>query len=206
MVKHPPVLDAGAPAGPGDSAPAARWRRRCGGCGTPGRRAARPPRTRPEPGPALRHPGLLCYASPDTVLGLLSLTAAAALAAAPAPTPSPPAPSSDDATYKQLELVARVLSYVQNNHVEKVDERQLLYGAIKGMLDTLDPHTVFMPPEVFKEMKIDTAGEFGGLGLDVVKKGDSLLVVSPVDDTPAARAGIQPGDEILAIDGESTKG
>jgi len=133
------------------------------------------------------------------------LTAAALLAAAPAPTPAP-APSSEDATYKQLELFARVLSYVQNNYVEKVDERQLLYGAIKGMLDTLDPHTVFMPPEVFKEMKIDTAGEFGGLGLDVVKRGDALVVVSPVDDTPAARAGIQPGDEILAIDGESTKG
>jgi carboxyl-terminal processing protease len=74
------------------------------------------------------------------------------------------------------------------------------------MLDTLDPHTVFMPPELFKEMKIDTSGEFGGLGLDVVKRGDALVVVSPLDDTPAARAGIQPGDEILAIDGESTVG
>jgi carboxyl-terminal processing protease len=144
------------------------------------------------------------------VLGLLSLTAAAALAAAPAPTPAPaspvPLPATEDSTYKQLEILARVLSYVQNNYVERVDDRQLVYGAIKGMLDTLDPHTVFMPPEVFKEMKIDTAGEFGGLGMDVVKRGDVLVVVSPVDDTPAARAGIQPGDEILAIDGESTKG
>ena len=124
------------------------------------------------------------------------------LAAAPAS----PAPPPDDATYRQLELFARVLSYVQNNYVEKVDERQLVYGAIRGMLDTLDPHTVFMPPELFKEMKIDTSGEFGGLGLDVVKRGDALIVVSPLDDTPAARAGIQPGDEILAIDGESTLG
>src|ERR1700758_2746931 len=81
------------------------------------------------------------------VNGLSSLLLLAALAAAPAP-PTPP----EDATYKQLELFARVLSYVQNNYVEKVDERQLVYGAIRGMLDTLDPHTVFMPPELFKEM------------------------------------------------------
>ena len=133
--------------------------------------------------------------------GLSSLLLLTTLVAAPAPPPS-----QDDGTYKQLELFARVLSYVQNNYVEKVDERQLVYGAIRGMLETLDPHTVFMPPEIFKEMKIDTSGEFGGLGLDVVKRGDALVVVSPLDDTPAARAGIQPGDEILAIDGESTSG
>jgi carboxyl-terminal processing protease len=135
------------------------------------------------------------------VNGLSALLLLTTLAAAPAPAPLP-----DDATYKQLELFARVLSYVQNNYVEKVDERQLVYGAIRGMLDTLDPHTVFMPPELFKEMKIDTSGEFGGLGLDVARRGDALVVVSPLDDTPAARAGIQPGDEILAIDGESTVG
>src|SRR5262249_32797327 len=80
-----------------------------------------------------------------------------------------------------------------------------MYGAIKGMLDTLDPHTVFMPPEAFKEMKIDTSGEFGGLGLEVAKKNDVLTVVNPIEDTPAARAGIQTGDQILKIDGESTK-
>jgi carboxyl-terminal processing protease len=97
-----------------------------------------------------------------------------------------------------------VLSYVQNNYVEKVDERGWS-GAIRGCWRP-STHTVFMPPEIFKEMKIDTSGEFGGLGLDVVKRGDALVVVSPLDDTPAARAGIQPGDEILAIDGESTVG
>ena len=77
------------------------------------------------------------------------------------------APSRSEATYKQLELFARVLSYVQNNYVEPVDERQLMHGAIKGMLDTLDPHTQFMPPDVFKEMKIDTSGEVGGLGIEI---------------------------------------
>ena len=69
---------------------------------------------------------------------------------------SGPAIRSDE-TYRQLELFARVLSYVQNNYVEPVEDRQLIYGAIKGMLDTLDPHTVFMPPEAFREMKIDTS-------------------------------------------------
>ena len=112
----------------------------------------------------------------------------------------------DDETYKQLELFARVLSYVQNNYVERVPEQQLIYGAIKGMLETLDPHTVFMPPELFKEMKIDTSGEFGGLGIEVAKKSDAIVVVSPIDDTPAARAGIRAGDEIVSIDDQSTKG
>jgi len=146
--------------------------------------------------------------SPRAVCAVFLLAAASVLAApaAPAPAPAPATPAADEATtYKQLELFARVLSYVQNNYVEKVDDKQLIYGAIKGMLDTLDPHTVFMPPDVFKEMKIDTSGEFGGLGLDIAKKGDVLVVVTPVDDTPAARAGVRAGDEILAIDGESTR-
>src|SRR6185295_3104680 len=115
-------------------------------------------------------------------------------------------PGSAEGTYKQLELFARVLSYVENNYVEPVDDQQLMYGAIKGMLDTLDPHTVFMPPDVFKEMKIDTSGEFGGLGIEIAKKNDVIPVVAPIDDTPAARAGVRPGDQILKIDDEITKG
>ncbi|HYV45250.1 MAG TPA: S41 family peptidase [Myxococcaceae bacterium] len=115
-------------------------------------------------------------------------------------------PGSAEGTYKQLELFARVLSYVENNYVEPVDDQQLMYGAIKGMLDTLDPHTVFMPPDVFKEMKIDTSGEFGGLGIEIAKKNDVITVVAPIDDTPAARAGVRPGDQILKIDDEITKG
>ncbi|QRK04026.1 S41 family peptidase [Archangium violaceum] len=109
-------------------------------------------------------------------------------------------------TYEQLEVFARVLSYVQNNYVEPVDDKKLMQGAIKGMLETLDPHTVFMPPEVFKEMKIDTSGEFGGLGIEVARKGEGIVVVAPIDDTPAARAGIRAGDELVAIDGESLQG
>jgi carboxyl-terminal processing protease len=116
----------------------------------------------------------------------------------------PPPPSTT--TYAQLELFARVLSYVENNYVEPVDGQQLMHGAIKGMLATLDPHTVFMPPEVFREMQIDTSGEFGGLGIEVSRRDDRVVVVAPIDDAPAARAGIRAGDEILGIDGESTKG
>ncbi len=116
-----------------------------------------------------------------------------------------PAPARGEGTYKQLELFARVLSYVENNYVENVDEQQLMYGAIRGMLDTLDPHTVFMPPDVFKEMKIDTSGEFGGLGIEIARKNDNLVVVAPIDDTPAQRAGIRSGDQILKIDDEATR-
>jgi carboxyl-terminal processing protease len=110
-----------------------------------------------------------------------------------------------ESTYKQLELFARVLSYVENNYVEEVEQQQLVYGAIKGMLETLDPHTVFMPPDVFKEMKIDTSGEFGGLGIEIARKNDGIVVVAPIDDTPAQRAGIKSGDQILSIDGEQTR-
>src|SRR6476660_68698 len=120
-----------------------------------------------------------------------------------APTPSPQ--NHSEQTYKQLELFARVLSYVENNYVEPVDQQQLMYGAIKGMLETLDPHTVFMPPEVFKEMKIDTSGEFGGLGIEIARKNDGIVVVAPIDDTPAQRAGIKQGDQILKIDDENCR-
>jgi carboxyl-terminal processing protease len=111
----------------------------------------------------------------------------------------------EDDTYKNLEVFARVLSYVENNYVEPADQRKLMHGAIKGMLETLDPHTLFMPPEVFKEMKIDTSGEFGGLGIEIARKGDRIVVVAPIDDTPAARAGVRSGDELLRIDNESTE-
>ncbi|MBL8911578.1 MAG: S41 family peptidase [Archangium sp.] len=117
----------------------------------------------------------------------------------------PPPQNRAEGTYKQLELFARVLSYVQNNYVEQVDEQQLMHGAIKGMLDTLDPHTQFMPPDVFKEMKIDTSGEFGGLGIEIAKKNDNIVVVAPIDDTPAQRSGIKSGDQIVKIDDESTR-
>lgn len=121
--------------------------------------------------------------------------------------PTPPKPPTDEAErYRQLEAFARVLAYVENNYVEPVDREALMHGAIRGMLETLDPHTVYMPPDVFKEMKIDTAGEFGGLGLELARKDDRIVVVAPLDDTPAARAGIRAGDELVALDGRALRG
>ncbi|MBI5549843.1 MAG: S41 family peptidase [Deltaproteobacteria bacterium] len=114
--------------------------------------------------------------------------------------------------YRQLDVFTRVLSYIENNYVEEVNEKKLIQGAIKGMVGTLDPHTLFMPQEIFKDMKVDTSGEFGGLGIELtsrmqVKNGvrsEVLMVVAPIDDTPAARAGVKAGDVIFKIDGEST--
>jgi len=110
------------------------------------------------------------------------------------------------AGYGKLDVFARVLAFVENNYVDEVDGNQLIYGAIKGMLSTLDPHTIFLAPDEYAAMRADTSGEFGGLGVEIAAGEDALVVVAPIDDTPAARAGIQPGDRILAIDGESTKG
>jgi carboxyl-terminal processing protease len=109
-------------------------------------------------------------------------------------------------TYAQLELFARVLSYVENNYVDEVDSRALIQGALRGMVDTLDPHTVYVPPELFRALKADSAGEFGGLGLELARKDEALVVVAPLDDSPAARAGVMPGDVLVSIDGEPTQG
>ncbi|WP_373045011.1 S41 family peptidase [Vulgatibacter sp.] len=114
--------------------------------------------------------------------------------------------SARAAGYGKLDVFARVLAFVENNYVDEVDGDQLVYGAIKGMLASLDPHTIFLPPEEYQAMRADTSGEFGGLGVEVMADEASLLVVAPIDDTPASRAGIKAGDRILAIDGESTKG
>src|SRR5690606_28952764 len=108
--------------------------------------------------------------------------------------------------YGRLDVFARVLAFVENNYVDEVDGDRLIYDAIKGMLSSLDPHTTFLPPEEYQVMRADTSGEFGGLGVEISADEESLVVVAPIDDTPAARAGILAGDRILAIDGESTKG
>jgi len=89
--------------------------------------------------------------------------------------------------------------------VDEVKSRELIYGAVKGMLDTLDPHTAFMTPEAFKEMQVETSGSFGGLGIEITVKDRMLTVVAPIDGTPADRAGIQPGDRIVKIEGQLTK-
>lgn len=111
----------------------------------------------------------------------------------------------DDA-YRKLEIFTKVLHYVETNYVDEVDEEQLIYGAIGGLVDTLDPHTAFMPPDVYRRMKEDTQGKFGGIGIEVAAKERKLVVVSPLEGTPAARAGVEAGDVIVAIDGKSAEG
>src|SRR5690606_16183511 len=107
-------------------------------------------------------------------------------------------------TYRSLDLFAKVLAYVENSYVDETDSRTLIQGAINGMLDTLDAYTAFLPAEEYRHMKADTANEFGGLGLEVRKEDDRLVVVEPLEDSPASRAGILPGDWIVSIDDTPT--
>jgi carboxyl-terminal processing protease len=107
--------------------------------------------------------------------------------------------------YESIELFTDVLKIVQKNYVENVDTKKLVYGAINGMLSSLDPHSSFLPPDMFKEMKIETKGSFGGLGIEITIKEGFLTVISPIEDTPAFRAGIKSGDQIIKIDDKLTK-
>jgi carboxyl-terminal processing protease len=107
--------------------------------------------------------------------------------------------------YEELKTFTEVLSMVKKYYVEDVSTKDLVYGAIKGMLNSLDPHSSFMPPEAFKEMQVETKGEFGGLGIQIGVKDGVLTVVSPIEDTPAWKAGIKAGDKIIKISGKPTK-
>ncbi len=109
-------------------------------------------------------------------------------------------------TYKYLELFGDVFERVRKDYVEDVSDQQLLENAINGMLTGLDPHSGYMPAKSFQDMQEQTKGEFGGLGIEVVMDNGFVKVVSPIDDTPASRAGIQSGDYIVAIDGKSAGG
>ncbi|OGU14367.1 MAG: peptidase S41 [Geobacteraceae bacterium GWC2_53_11] len=107
--------------------------------------------------------------------------------------------------YESIELFTDVMSIIKKSYVEEVDTKKLIYGAINGMLSSLDPHSSFMPPDTYKEMKIDTKGAFGGLGIEISIKDGVLTVISPIEDTPAFKAGIKAGDMILKIDDKFTK-
>lgn len=111
-----------------------------------------------------------------------------------------------DTAYEKLKILADVMAIVERNYVEPVRVDNLIHGAINGMLETLDPHSSFMTPEVYKEMQTETRGSFGGIGFEITIRDKVLTVVAPIEDTPAYRAGIQSGDQILRINGKSTKG
>jgi carboxyl-terminal processing protease len=107
--------------------------------------------------------------------------------------------------YESLELFTNILSIVKKNYVEEVETKNLVNGAVGGMLNSLDPHSAYLTPEHYKDLQMDTQGRFGGLGIEITVKGGVLTVVSPIEDTPAFKAGIKPGDMIFKIEDEFTK-
>lgn len=113
--------------------------------------------------------------------------------------------SAENETYQELKVFTEVLSLIQKNYVEETGPKDLVYGAIRGMLASLDPHSVFMTPDMYREVQVDTKGEFGGLGIQIGIKEGRLTVISPIEDTPAFRAGVLAGDWIVEVDEVPTK-
>ncbi len=113
---------------------------------------------------------------------------------------------NDSATYRQLNLFGEVFERVRVDYVEEVSDAKLIESAINGMLTSLDPHSSFLNEKNFRDMQVQTKGEFGGLGIEVTMESGLVMVVSPIDDTPAFRAGIKTGDLILQLDGEPVLG
>ena len=109
-------------------------------------------------------------------------------------------------TYEYLDLFGNILERVRSNYVEEVDDVELIQAAIRGMLSSLDPHSGYLDPESFNDMQVQTRGEFGGLGIEITQEDGFVRVVSPIDDTPADRAGLEAGDFITHVDGESILG
>ncbi|MGH1455343.1 MAG: S41 family peptidase [Alphaproteobacteria bacterium] len=109
-------------------------------------------------------------------------------------------------TYKQLNLFGDVFERVRSEYVEEVTDKDLIENALNGMLSSLDPHSSYLSEESFNDMKVDTKGEFGGLGIEVTMENGLVKVVAPIDDTPAFRAGVQSGDYIVKIDDEAVMG
>jgi len=107
--------------------------------------------------------------------------------------------------YETLETFTNILSIVKKNYVEDVETKDLVNGAINGMLTSLDPHSAYLTPDLYKELQMDTQGRFGGLGIEITVKNGVLTVVSPIEDTPAFKAGVKPGDMIFKIEDDFTK-
>lgn len=108
-------------------------------------------------------------------------------------------------TYEELKTFSEVLNQVQKHYVDETKPKDLIQGAIRGMLATLDPHSAYMTPEMYKEMQVETRGEFGGVGIQIGVKENRLAVIAPIEGTPAYRAGIKAGDFIVKVNDETTK-
>lgn len=111
----------------------------------------------------------------------------------------------DKELYKQISLFSDALTIVQSDYVEEMEPKKLVYGALEGLLASLDDYSQFLTPEDFKEMQVDTSGEYGGLGIEISMRDGVLTIISPIDDAPAQKAGLKAGDKIIRIDGESTR-
>jgi len=116
------------------------------------------------------------------------------------------AQSNNEETYRQLTLFGDVFQRVREDYVEEVSDQDLVEAAINGMLTSLDPHSAYLPDDNFQKMQVQTRGKFGGLGIEVTMENGFVKVVSPIDDTPADKAGILPEDLIISVDGESIVG
>ena len=111
-----------------------------------------------------------------------------------------------DKLYEKIDLFSEVLEKIKNEYVEEIDQAETMDAAINGLLQSLDPYSGYMNPEIFKESQEETSGEFGGLGIEVTMEAGVVKVISPIDDTPAAKAGVKAGDYIVQIDGEQVQG
>ncbi len=107
--------------------------------------------------------------------------------------------------YKDIKTFNEILDLVKKNYVDDVESQTLIQGAINGMIKTLDPHSTYMNNDMYKELEVETQGQFGGIGIEITLVKDILTIVSPIEDTPAFNAGLKPGDQIVKIDGKSTK-
>jgi carboxyl-terminal processing protease len=114
--------------------------------------------------------------------------------------------ANKESAYKPLEKFAKVLQFVEDSYVDPASVHKLVENAINGMLGDLDPHSAYLSPKIYSEMKNDTEGKFGGIGVEVSIEDGKITVVSPIDDTPAAKAGLKKGDKIIAIEGKSSIG
>lgn len=134
---------------------------------------------------------------------------AASSPATPAAAPSsaaPAAPASSDETYRLLKLFGDVFERVRAEYVEPVKDEELVEAAISGMLTHLDPHSAYMNADEYRDVRVQTRGEFGGLGIEVTMENNAVKVISPIDDTPASRAGVQAGDLIVELDEKTVMG
>jgi carboxyl-terminal processing protease len=111
-----------------------------------------------------------------------------------------------DKGFRSLHIFTKIIHYIEDNYATEVDEEELIRGAMRGMVSTLDPHSAYMSPEIYRELKVDTRGRFDGIGIEVTVRDRMLTVVSPIKGSPADRKGIQAGDRIVRINDQPTKG